>query len=485
MIRLILARATANSIHITWGAPNEQDIRVRNYVLGYGLGIPDVDTQILDENIRFFEIDGLQPNGEYVISLRARNNMGDGEPRYGYIQPRDEFMDTSSTALAVPVGLRAITMSAASIVVYWTDTTASRNVLINSNRQYVVRYNVVDSTRYKHHNTTDLSCSIDDLKPNTQYEFAVKVAKGRRESAWSMSVLNTTFAASIVSPPRDLSVYADPKNPQVVVVKWSPPKNTNGQINGYVVFYTTDMNKRDRDWLVEGVVGDSSNKAYIKNLEPHTQYHFKVQTRNINRSINGVFSTVVNFTTGHILNVPNSHGEHLLNHILTNEALIYVIGGIMVVTLLISARVIYILCRRKPEITPDHKQGYNKNNPNIKPPDLWIHHDQMELKNVDKNSHGGHHDGASSSMTMTLPRVSHTELEHDTHITNSLDKRSYVPGYLNTTLERSKHLRAQYGIGSRSQLDASMTHSMNQAQTPGSQTPENPYGYDSMPSNYR
>lgn len=224
MIRLILARATANSIHITWGAPNEQDIRVRNYVLGYGLGIPDVDTQILDENIRFFEIDGLQPNGEYVISLRARNNMGDGEPRYGYIQPRDEFMDTSSTALAVPVGLRAITMSAASIVVYWTDTTASRNVLINSNRQYVVRYNVVDSTRYKHHNTTDLSCSIDDLKPNTQYEFAVKVAKGRRESAWSMSVLNTTFAASIVSPPRDLSVYADPKNPQVVVVKWSPRK---------------------------------------------------------------------------------------------------------------------------------------------------------------------------------------------------------------------------------------------------------------------
>lgn len=85
---------------------------------------------------------------------------------------------------------------------------------------------------------------------------------------------------------------------------------------------------------------------------------------------------------------------------------------------------------------------------------------------------------------MTLPRAAH-DMEHETHITNSLDKRSYVPGYMTTTLERSKHLRAQYGIGSRTQLDASMTHSMNTAPTPGAQTPENPYGYDSMPSNYR
>lgn len=209
-------------------------------MLGYGLGIPDVDTRILDENIRFYEIVGLQPNGEYVISLRARNAMGDGEPRYGYIQPRDELaVDTGNTVLAVPVGLRAVTMSSASIVVYWTDTTTSRNVLANSNRMYVVRYNPVDSTRYKFFNTTDLNCMIDELKPNTQYEFAVKVTKGRRESAWSMSVLNTTLTASTTSPPRDLSVFPDPKNPQVVVVKWSPPRNTNAQINGYVVFYTS------------------------------------------------------------------------------------------------------------------------------------------------------------------------------------------------------------------------------------------------------
>lgn len=66
---------------------------------------------------------------------------------------------------------------------------------------------------------------------------------------------------------------------------------------------------------------------------------------------------------------------------------------------------------------------------NIKPPDLWIHHDQMELKQLDK--HSGN-DGASSSGAMTLPRSVGAN-EYDTHEpqpSNSLDKRTYVPSYM-------------------------------------------------------
>ena len=44
-------------------------------------------------------------------------------------------------------------------------------------------------------NTTDLVCHIDELKPDTQYEFSVKVTKGKRKSTWSMSVVNTTQEA--------------------------------------------------------------------------------------------------------------------------------------------------------------------------------------------------------------------------------------------------------------------------------------------------
>lgn len=39
-------------------------------------------------------------------------------------------------------------------------------------------------------------------------------------------------------------------------------------------------------------------------------------------------------------------------------------------------------------------------------------------------------DGASSSGATTLPRSSHGYESEPSHVTNSLDKRSYVPGYM-------------------------------------------------------
>lgn len=71
---------------------------------------------------------------------------------------------------------------------------------------------------------------ISELKPNTQYEFEVKVVKGRRESSWSMSVINTTMSAAPASPPKDLLIKIDDKTPLSVLLQWQPPKQTNGPI---------------------------------------------------------------------------------------------------------------------------------------------------------------------------------------------------------------------------------------------------------------
>lgn len=172
----------------------------------------------------------IEPNSEYVISLRARNTVGDGAPVYDTVRTREEIAVEAPTPIEVPVGLRAIPMSGTSIVVYWTDTTLSKSQHVTDNRHYEVRYSSTGSTRFRSHNTTDLNCMIGDLKPNTKYEFAVKVVKGRRESAWSMSVLNSTMQAAPSSPPRDLSIRLDEKNPQSVLLQWLPPKQSSGQI---------------------------------------------------------------------------------------------------------------------------------------------------------------------------------------------------------------------------------------------------------------
>lgn len=44
---------------VTWGPPAQQDIKIRGYILGWGKGIPDEDTDELEENTRYFEIKNL------------------------------------------------------------------------------------------------------------------------------------------------------------------------------------------------------------------------------------------------------------------------------------------------------------------------------------------------------------------------------------------------------------------------------------------
>ena len=51
------------------------------------------------------------------------------------------------------------------------------------------------------------------------------------------------------------------------------------KLSGYVIFYTTDSSQRDRDWVVEGVVGDKMTTT-IKGLTPDTAYFIKIQARN-------------------------------------------------------------------------------------------------------------------------------------------------------------------------------------------------------------
>ena len=514
----IRSKPSADTIMISWGSPIQQDIKVRAYVLGWGKGYPDEVTHELDENSRSFEIRDLEPNSEYVIALRARNNIGDGPPKYDNTRTREDIMTEFSQPLEVPVGLRAIPTSGSSIVVYWTDTTLGKSQHVKDNRFYTVRYSTTGSTKYRFHNTTDLNCMIGDLKSNTQYEFEVKVVKGRRESLWSMSVLNSTQSAAPASPPRELNVKnLDDKTPLSVYLNWLPPKHVLGPISNYVILYTTDSDKRDREWASENVPSDKTS-VIINQLKPHTTYYFKVQSKH-GKSV-GPFSAMVSHTTGAAA-VGSNEATKASNVLLTTEIFYALVGGIVLLVVIIIIVSLIICCRRKPQETPEHKKSYQQNSAGIiKPPDLWIHHEQMELKNIEKiNIHQttpGCSDGASSSGVMTLPRsVGHdfeTESQFPAHVTNSLDKRTYVPGYMSksrlyfgiycsmvliknifaansmssSASDRPQYPRTQYNI-QRPHISTMDPSSSQQNIQNGSMihSPDNPYAYDVVPANYR
>ena len=60
----------------------------------------------------------------------------------------------------------------------------------------------VQDLKHSYRNSTDLNLMIDDLRPASEYEFAVKVVRGRRQSGWSLVVTNHTREAAPASAPR-------------------------------------------------------------------------------------------------------------------------------------------------------------------------------------------------------------------------------------------------------------------------------------------
>ncbi|XP_017884973.1 neogenin isoform X5 [Ceratina calcarata] len=444
-------KVMSDSIQVYWNPPKDQSIKVKGYKLGWGKGVPDVDVRLLDGKERSFTIDQLEPLTEYVISLRATNDAGDGQPAYANVRTAERSVSEFSVPLIPPVGLKAAVLSDTTVVLYWTDTTLPKTQFVTDNRYYVVRYTShhhSSNPRYKYFNSTDLNCMINDLKPNTLYEFAVKLVKGKRESPWSMVVTNQTQEAVPSSAPRDLMIQSIEDRPTSVLLRWQPPKQPNGPITGYIIFYTTDNTKWDRDWLIEAVIGDKT-EFIVKGLQPSTTYYFKIQARNSKGY--GPFSTTVPFKT------PQSSGMDVYDELHDRDGrglssiLIYIIVGCSIVLITgVAVVVVVICCKRSPD-TPDRKKGYMKDanqKANIKPPDLWIHHDQMELKALEKSSING--EASTSGVTSnTLPRSNNQDYTQDNVHGNSssLDKRTYVPSYMGNTDEKCSTLNRQHSRG--------------------------------------
>ncbi len=69
-----------------------------------------------------------------MISLRAFNSMGEGQPVYETAFTREEVAEEPVTPMIPPVGLKAIVLSASTIVVTWSDTTLGRNQRVSGEK---------------------------------------------------------------------------------------------------------------------------------------------------------------------------------------------------------------------------------------------------------------------------------------------------------------------------------------------------------------
>ncbi|XP_073508852.1 neogenin isoform X3 [Phyllobates terribilis] len=417
-------RPLVTSIVVSWTPPeNQHQVVVRGYAIGYGLGSPHAQTVRVDHKQRYYTIENLEPSSHYVISLKAFNNVGEGIPLYESAVTR-QHTDTSEvdvyvvhasytpvpepTPMLPPVGVQAAILSSDAVRLTWADNSLPKNQKITDARYYTARWktNIPANTKYKMANSTTLSYLVTGLKPNTLYEFSVMVTKGRRSSTWSMTAHGTTFESMPSSPPKDVTVVSKEGKPRTIIVNWQPPSEANGKITGYIIYYSTDVQAVLHDWVIEPVVGNRLTHQ-IQELTLDTPYYFKIQARNSKGM--GPMSEAVPFRTPKASGVPgkgsrtpdlgpppggSSNSPHGSPTSLDQNMLLTIIVSLGVIMVLVAVVIAAICSRRSSShhkkkraacksVNGSHK--YKGNSKDVKPPDLWIHHERLELKPVDKS----------------------------------------------------------------------------------------------------
>ncbi|CAK5082071.1 unnamed protein product [Meloidogyne enterolobii] len=355
------AFANHDSIQVSWLPPREDNVLIRGFQIGWGINIPDIEKTIVDSNVRQYTIRNLKPNREYVISLRAFNKKGQGFPIYETVKtyssgflttlPPNNFVEN----IHAPVGLFAETLSASQIHLYWTDPNDEA-----FNQYYTIKYAMSGEADglAKEINTSETDYQFDNLRPDTQYEFAVKIA---RTNHWSLIAINRTFPAPPSSPPRDITLVgpqSEKDDPNIVTLNWQPPKYSNGEIKEYILFYSNKFDAPESEWTMESIKGDRLS-LQIRGLLSKTTYYFKLQAKNSKGF--GPFTPITSFLTPETLDISSISDQNnkfsdnvnstfsqqivqLLSKNLTNVFL-----GIVTIVLLVLVVAVIIACtRRKP-----------------------------------------------------------------------------------------------------------------------------------------
>ncbi|XP_049275011.1 receptor-type tyrosine-protein phosphatase delta isoform X3 [Rhipicephalus sanguineus] len=170
-----------------------------------------------------------------------------------------------------PTNLAVSDVTATSVRLSWSYEGSGSDSI----RYYVVQYKPRQANR-EYSETSGITMPyhhIRDLSPYTEYEFYVIAVNDLGRGSPSVPVTVTTGETEPGSAPRNLQ--ARTLSSSTVVVQWDPPKEPNGQVMGYNVYYTTQPSIPTQSWSAQTV--DNNQLTTISNLTPQTIYTIRVQ----------------------------------------------------------------------------------------------------------------------------------------------------------------------------------------------------------------
>ncbi|XP_031425461.1 protogenin A [Clupea harengus] len=314
-----------------------------------------------------YTIGGLDPRKKYHVKLLAYNFMGEGYQADqtvstpGCVSVRDRLVPPPPP----PHHLYAKTNSSSAVYLHWGRPAFSKGQTVN----YTVRCNPVglqNASLVLYLQTGEPSLLVQDLEPNTRYEFAVRLHIEQLSSPWSPVVYQSTLPQAPTQPPSGVKVTLIEDD--TALVSWKLPDESSVPVTHYTILYASRKAWVAGEWQVLQREG-SITMALLENLQPGNIYLVKVSASN--EMGDGPFSSAVELavqtdgsSSGHVPR--RSHGSTHATafsdgfYHLDQKSMTGIILGVSVALTCIIICAIILVCRgkaRKSGTTKTVRQG--------------------------------------------------------------------------------------------------------------------------------
>ncbi|XP_008993574.4 fibronectin type III domain-containing protein 1 isoform X2 [Callithrix jacchus] len=276
----VRVRSSDDRLSVAWKAPRlsgaKSPRRSRGFLLGYGESGRKMNYVPLTRDERTHEIKKLASESVYVVSLQSMNSQGRSQPVYRAALTKRKISEEDE--LDVPDDISVRVMSSQSVLVSWVDPALEKQKKVVASRQYAVRYREKgELARWDYKQTTNRRVLIENLIPDTVYEFAVRISQGERDGKWSTSVFQRTPESAPTTAPENLNVWPVNGKPTVVTASWDALPETEGKVKEYILSYAPALKPFGAKSLT--YPGDTTS-ALVDGLQPGERYLFKIRAAN-------------------------------------------------------------------------------------------------------------------------------------------------------------------------------------------------------------
>ncbi|XP_027959152.1 fibronectin type III domain-containing protein 1 [Eumetopias jubatus] len=276
----VRVRSSDDRLSVAWKAPRlsgaKSPRRSRGFLLGYGESGRKMNYVPLTRDERTHEIKKLASESVYVVSLQSMNSQGQSQPVYRAALTKRKISEEDE--LDVPEDINVRVMSSQSVLVAWVDPVLEKQKKVVASRQYTVRYREKgELARWDHKQTSNRRVLVENLTPDTMYEFAVRISQGERDGKWSTSVFQRTPESAPTTAPENLNVWPVNGKPTVVTVAWDALPETEGKVKEYILSYAPALKPFGAKSLT--YPGETTS-ALVDGLQPGERYLFKIRAAN-------------------------------------------------------------------------------------------------------------------------------------------------------------------------------------------------------------